>query len=241
MKKIAISAALVSSLLCGSAIAADITTDTSDVNIFHQGLKEFESLTYDWSGAYLGIQGGYKTNSIDDFNIKNDESDLYNIDMDKISGGIFAGYNFHLDNNIVLGIEGDVSSDGAKETINGIKISGKADTAEIKSKSNVSVRGRVGYAFNQVMPYVSAGITHANFTASGVSHQISPLVEVSTWEVNKGKTGYTVGAGLDMATISNVVLRTEYRYNDYGKFNIGFGGNTKASSHEVRVGVAYKF
>ena len=245
MKKIAISAALVSSLLCGSAMAADVYTGTEESNPFEQGLNNFEGLSYDWSGFYLGVQGGYKSNDVKSF--RDAENELYNIDMDKINGGIFAGYNYQLDNNIVIGIEGDVSSDNASETIKGIKESGKDylinSSAEIKSKSNVSVRGRIGYAFDHVMPYVSAGITHANFSASGDKTCIGacPLVTTSTWEVKKGKTGYTVGAGLDMATMSNVVLRTEYRYTDFGKFNLGFKDDNKASSHEVRVGVAYKF
>lgn len=249
MKKIAISAALVSSLLCGSAMAADIYTGKDDTNFFQEGLNEFEGLSYDWSGAYLGIQGGYKTNEVKDFNLKNDESALYNIDMNKFTGGIFVGYNFHFDNNIVLGIEGDVNINNAKDTVESMLKVGKdfhKHTAIIKNKSDVSVRGRVGYAFNHVMPYVSAGLVQSNFSSEGVrpiyDTDGNPSdTETTTWEVKKGKIGYTVGAGLDMATVSNIVLRTEYRYTDFGKFNLGFKDDNKASSHEVRVGVAYKF
>lgn len=201
MKKIAISAALVSSLLCGSAMAADVYTGTEESNPFEQGLNNFEGLSYDWSGFYLGVQGGYKDNSIKNFDQAKEE--LYNLDMDKVSGGVFAGYNYQLDNNIVLGIEGDVSLNNAKDFIEKAKVKVGKDlkdlSAEIKNKSDVSVRARVGYAFDHVMPYVSAGITHSNFSASGnrpiYDENGVATPKITTWEVKKGKVGYTVGDG----------------------------------------------
>jgi outer membrane immunogenic protein len=65
---------------------------------------------------------------------------------------------------------------------------------------------------------------------------------------NSGETktyaGWTIGSGIDYAVTNNILIRAEYRYNDFGKkawneksdnFQAQYGSN------DFRFGVAYKF
>ena len=68
--------------------------------------------------------------------------------------------------------------------------------------------------------------------------------------IQKSLTGYTVGGGVEYALTNHVILRSEYRYTDYGSKDFDFNNKfidepvtLKADykTHEVRLGIAYKF
>ena len=57
--------------------------------------------------------------------------------------------------------------------------------------------------------------------------------------------GWTIGAGIDYAALDNVMLRLEYRYNNYGKKKATTEENltreVSYSTNDIRLGIAYKF
>ncbi|CAN7598981.1 outer membrane protein [Pararhizobium sp. LjRoot238] len=95
--------------------------------------------TYDWSGFYLGAQGGYSWN----------QATILGSDQDIDSGsfGAHAGYNFQY-GNIVYGIENDFNYNFE-------------DGGEANLEWDASGRGRVGYAWDRTLFFATAGIAAA--------------------------------------------------------------------------------
>jgi outer membrane immunogenic protein len=96
-----------------------------------------------------------------------------NEDTSGFVGGGQLGYNFQF-NRVVLGIEGDISFTDWHET-----------------DAFGTVRGRLGYAWERVLPYVTAGLAIAD-----------------------SETGWTAGGGIELAVSDNVSLRGEYLHFD---------------------------
>ncbi len=169
-----------------------------------------------WAGGYTGLYLGGAANKF-----KTGSGSLKN---NNAKFGAYAGWNFQND-KIVYGVEGDVGYNNAKKTKDGL-------TA--KSGFDGSLRGRVGYDLGTFLPYVTAGVAGTQVRYSN-----------DTDSAKKFRVGWTAGAGVETILAPNVTARVEYRYSDFGKKNVTLGdtslGSTKLQSHDVRLGVAYKF
>jgi outer membrane immunogenic protein len=116
------------------AVAADM--------VFGQSAPQPEQQTYsayDWSGFYLGAQGGYSWN----------QATYLGTDQDLHSGslGAHVGYNFQ-HGNIVYGIENDFNYNFE-------------DGNEANLEWDASGRGRVGYAWDRTLFFATAGVAAA--------------------------------------------------------------------------------
>ncbi|WP_018902553.1 outer membrane protein [Rhizobium sp. 2MFCol3.1] len=194
-------------MLAGSASAADLVSEPPPAPV------EQAAPVFTWTGFYTGLQGGGAWGN----------GDFSGIGSSNMNGGLitgFAGYNWQLDNSIVLGVEGDVSYNWNSEDV-GVN-SYKFDTTG-------SVRARVGYALDHALLYGAAGWTGAR------GHVDTPVGSDSATF-----SGWTVGAGVDYAFTDNVFGRLEYRYNDYGSKDL-LGVNTDFNQNVVTVGVGIKF
>lgn len=179
---------------------------------------------FTWSGPYVGIQGGGSWMN-GDFT-SGGVTDSENFDGGRF--GIFGGYQHQFDNNLVLGIEGDVSYDWNENTYAAF-----GSAVDVGTDWNGSVRARVGYAFDHALIYATGGWTATRGKIEGAG-------------IDESKTfnGYTVGAGVDYAFTDNVFGRVEYRFSDYGDKDFGVAGvpvNADLSQHAVTVGIAVKF
>jgi outer membrane immunogenic protein len=106
----------------GSANAADLDPGPED-----RVQGEYPML---WSGFYIGVNIGAAF----------DESDVEVFDDETILiGGGHLGYNFQTPNNLVLGIEGDITDLDNVDTL-------------------VSIRGRLGYAIGPTLLYGTGGV-----------------------------------------------------------------------------------
>ncbi|WP_160008844.1 outer membrane protein [Rhizobium sp. 18055] len=94
---------------------------------------------YDWSGFYLGAQGGYSWN----------QASYPGADqkLDSGSFGAHAGYNFQ-HGNIVYGIENDFNYNFEKSDETGLEW-------------DASGRARVGYAWDRTLFFATAGLAAA--------------------------------------------------------------------------------
>lgn len=90
---------------------------------------------FDWSGPYLGLTGGYGWGTTDGW-----------------LGGAFAGYNFQVSPNVVVGVEGDIT--GTNRTTN---------------SWDSSIRGRLGYAYDRYLFYGTGGVAFGDIKNSGMS------------------------------------------------------------------------
>ena len=111
---------------------------------------------YDWSGFYAGVNGGggwghswWNTNAT-------------GLPLSGGQAGGTAGYNWQL-NNVVLGVEGDIDWSGLSGSATTPGCPGGCSTSESWLST---VRGRVGYSFGRVMPYVTGGLAVGDIRAA---------------------------------------------------------------------------
>ena len=174
--------------------------------------------SFTWTGPYVGAQVGYGW-----------QRSVNQSQKGWMLGG-FLGYNYQFDNSpVVIGVETDLNwtdQDGKRNARGG--------TTKVSKDWNGATRARVGYAFDRVLVYGAAGLAYEN----------REVKRNPGGKDDKTATGWTVGAGVDVAVTDNVFVRGEYRYTDYGKDSFKLPNNTLKSSateHRVMGGLAVKF
>src|SRR6202035_3074212 len=139
---------------------------------------------YNWSGFYLGVNGGGGWG----------QSYLgTNTDRIRTSRGLVggtAGYNYQFQNNFVLGLEGDMDWAHLNGTNSSVNCPAGCSTSDTWLST---VRGRAGYAFGGVMPYVTGGLAVGDIRAS------TPGFPGAT----NTNAGWTVGGGVEFALPGN--------------------------------------
>nr|WP_272210734.1 outer membrane protein [Marinicella sp. W31]MDC2876644.1 porin family protein [Marinicella sp. W31] len=221
-----LAAAFIAAMAGGPSLAADLAV-TAPIT-YEEVYVEAEP---QWDGPYLGLRGGYDwTHARGTISGAAGSSSW----SDSLAGpvvGLFAGYNFQFDNNLVVGAEGDVNytfnesqyDAGGVSRTHGINWGG-------------SLRGRIGYALENVLVYGTAGLAISNFYLGKGSKRPHEVIY-----------GYTVGAGVDYAFTDNIFARLEYRYTGYpsadfsGYFGAGNKASQETSSNVVTVGLGAKF
>lgn len=221
MKKLALSAAFI--LAASSAMAADAVYEVPAAPV------ALETPLFNWTGFTAGVQGGYGWNNNDvDF------GGGFSADFDGGILGGFVGYNHQLDNNWVIGIEGDFEKNWGDDSL----AIGGITAFNYGLDWQGSIRGRVGYAFDRALVYGTAG------WAIGRGFLDVPPAGVGEKETFNG---FTVGAGLDYAFTDMVFGRIEYRYTNFGDKNFDFTGvggpviNSDLDQHAIRIGLGIKF
>ncbi len=100
-----------------------------------------------------------------------------------------------------------------------------------------TVRGRLGYAADRVMPFVTAGAAFGDIRASTPGFA----------GANTTNAGWTVGGGIEFAFAQNWSAKAEYLYVDLGKLSCGLScgvtvtDNVSFTANIVRAGVNYHF
>lgn len=198
-----------------------------------------------WDGLYVGVTAGRATGTVQD--ISNASASAQ--DTKGLLAGVHAGYNWQLDNGVVLGVEGDVVVGGAKADWT----SGAYRGSDVINGSG-SARVRAGYALGDLLPYVTGGVAVANTTNSlgctVPAHGAGSCKTSFDATSNQFVLGYTVGAGVELAVTENVSVRGEYRYTKYQDSAVTLfdpnaaaksGRNFANENHAITVGLSYKF
>lgn len=190
--------------------------------------------SFSWSSAYVGGQIGYAWGKSD---FSNDAGNA-RLKPNGFLGGVYAGYNFALNNNVVLGIDGDVTYNDLSEKVDIIDADNfTVGEFENKVRWSGAVRARAGYAVDRFLPYIAGGVAFANVKSAGNLYD-------RNFSESKTLTGWTLGAGVDYAATDNLIVRLEYRYTDYGHKDFSYDGavfRDKLKTNDIRLGVAYKF
>ena len=98
-------------------------------------------------------------------------------------------------------------------------------------------RAWTGYAIDRLLPFITAGLAAGNVRATVPGF---PGGTITT-------AGWTIGAGLEFAVLSNVTVKGEYLYVDLGDYNCGFncglaaGGNVSFHTNVFRAGLNVRF
>jgi outer membrane immunogenic protein len=207
--------------LMGTAAAADLPRPAQQPYYKAPAFVQ----AYNWTGFYIGVNGGGGFGSS-----TWDRTGSFNMTGGLVGGTL--GYNYQFGQGVV-GIEGD---------IDWANINGSTNTAcplGCKTSDNwlSTVRGRLGYAADRFMPYVTGGV------AFGDVRTTTPGFAGAT----NTNVGWTVGAGLEFAIAGNWTAKAEYLYVNLGKFNCGLScgltatDNVSFTTSLVRGGVNYRF
>jgi hypothetical protein len=150
----------------------------------------------------------------------------------------------------VFGAEIDGQWSGQESTFTVGCGAGCTATQNVKLRSIVTGRGRLGLAFNWIMPYVTGGaalvngIDNLTMTVGGTTASFMPL---------SGSTlGWTAGAGVEVALWSNWSAKFEYLYVSANgatvtapipnALGLGFASTPmEFRDNIVRVGLNYRF
>src|SRR6476661_4045112 len=161
-------------------------------------------------------------------------------DKNGLTYGVLAGYNYQV-GQLVLGVEGDFQG----WTVGQMRYTAvTGDFLTARSKWGGSVRGRLGYAADHALLYVTGG-------AAFVSNETSiPFTGIAIGG-DGTRVGWTVGAGLDYAFSNNWFTGLEYHYSQYEAktftypipiLNLGIVGfKQELNSNQVTARIGYKF
>jgi outer membrane immunogenic protein len=207
MSRIVVGAvALIAAGCTVSAQAADLPYGSPAPYTVNQPLNAFS-----WAGPYLGGNLGYGWGSVDNNPTK----------PSGLAGGVEGGYNWQ-SGRFVYGIEGDLDITGADDTFAPWKFS---------NPWFGTVRGRVGYAFNNVLIYGTGGLAFGELRADTFG-----LTESHT------TAGWTLGVGAEVGLAQNWTAKIEYLYVDLADATFNLTGVSNGYQFGlVRVGVNYHF
>ncbi|RBO95890.1 outer membrane protein [Pseudochrobactrum asaccharolyticum] len=214
------------------ALAADAIYAAPEAPVYEE--------TFSWNGAYIGAQAGFSAarNKLSFTGLPNEAS----ANSNGFVGGIFAGYNWAITDTIIYGLEGDINFANLKKDTTLLSNQNANFNWNIKTDFEGAIRARLGVSYQRWLPYIAGGVSIARLKDSFSLNNATNTVPVA--ESTTTRVGFTIGAGVDYAVTDNILLRAEYRYNDYGKKSISADNlslDRKLSSNNVRLGIAYKF
>jgi outer membrane immunogenic protein len=194
-----------------------------------------QSKVYDWTGFYLGINGGGAFNDIKWFSTPNGIGGTQNVDSGLIGGT--AGYNLQANEPVVVGFEGDIDWSSLTGTVSPTTcLAG----CQLTVPWLATARLRIGYAFDRFLPYVTGGIALGNMQADIVGDPFGSETGRSL--------GWTAGAGLEYVISGPLRAKIEYLHVDLNGFTCGTSCSAVAGpvsfnlySNIVRVGLNYRF
>jgi outer membrane immunogenic protein len=198
---------------------------------------------FSWTGCYGGIEGGGAWGQTR--HVQPDTG--LTLTSGNASGGLVGGTigcNYQ-SGAWVWGIEDDFSWTGFKGAHNSIP---PFDPTIVRTTSTHwldTLRGRLGYAVDRSLWYVTGGVAFSDIRASAAE------AGFPTASITHDRSGWAIGGGVEWALPDpHWSVKAEYLYIDFGKKFYGLnaigGGvfsnaNVRMNENIVRVGLNYKF
>lgn len=203
LKSIIRAGALAATIVAAPALAADFPRGPA--------IAGAPFSTYNWNGAYVGLNLGYQWGSVTNTGAK----------PNGIAGGVQAGYNWQ-SGQFVFGVETDIQASGAEDTFAPYKFS---------NPWFGTVRGRAGWAMNNILLYLTGGLAYGSGRV-----ELGNLSEAYTrigWTIGGG---IEVGLSPNWSAKAEY-LYFDLQDRAYGLtgLNHGFGSSL------FRLGVNYRF
>src|SRR5262249_2484847 len=152
---------------------------------------------------------------------------------------------YMMPSRVLLGAEADVSSGGTTTNTT----TDAFGTAGIQTTvfDSETLRGRLGYAFDNVLLYGTAGWAWSSnqYVRTQLVGALNNATAGADEAVNKYLSGWTAGAGISVAFAQNWNVFVEYRYTSFGSTTLvlplselSTTSTTKISA--IEFGVNYK-
>ena len=247
IKKTFVGVAAIATLIGTPVLAADMPVKASPPPILG------------WSGFYVGAQVGaawFRDKLTEASPFVPPQTGNATTNSTAFIGGGHIGYNWQR-GNFVFGPEADIEGTSLKKTETCLFEDFGAGNAAPGScfpqtysfstqiRWQASVRGRLGYAWKNMLLYATGGVAFADIKTTYAQPGFSDAF-------TQTRTGYTVGGGLEYAFNSHWIARLEYRYSDFGTvsntstaaagaFWNGYSNDHDITEHAVRIGLSYRF
>jgi len=245
-------------LIAGPAAAADLPAES-----VYKAPSVAAAPLPSWTGFYLGLGLGTRSSVVDTALTAASDSGLApfsdlmgasycNAQSPCTSGepvdslafrlSPYAGYNWQMGAQWLVGLEGDFGWAKGGRTLSGMFVPGGAasnnlfsgyawDSYAVNTTWDASLRGRLGWLPSPtLLLYATGGATWLHVEQASVCSGSplgvgnpglclagffapGPIVDATT------RTGWTVGAGLEALVWDHWVARAEYRYADYGTWS----------------------
>jgi outer membrane immunogenic protein len=187
---------------------------------------------YSWTGFYAGVNGGGAFGNSNWTDPVFAPSGNFSVNGFLIGGTLGGNYQV---GSWVFGLEGD--ADWAN--LNGTTFNTSCVNVGCETSSDflATIRGRVGYAWDRLLVYGTAGAAFGDIQAAA---GVFPFMSST-------QAGWTAGAGLEYAITPILTAKVEYLFVDLGSASCGpancGGTNTSVSLNEnvVRAGLNYRF
>ena len=228
-------------LASAMAIALIAPAQAADMRLPVKAPPPVVVAAYNWTGFYIGIVGG---GGWGDTRHTNNTNGI-NSGTHRISGGLFGGtvgYNAQF-GSWVLGVEGDFSWSGIKRTFNdnnGSLFCIGANQCETSLRWFGTGRGRLGYAWNTLLVYGTAGVAYGKVHGT--------LTNPAFTAGDNTRAGFVYGGGLEWAFAPAWSAKAEYLRTDLGdKATYGIAAAPLIENvslkklNIVRVGLNYRF
>ena len=156
------------------------------------------------------------------------------------------GFDYMMPSRLLLGIAADVTSGGTRTATTTDAFGTAANQTTVFDSE--TVRGRLGYAFDNVLLYGTAGWAWSSnqYVRTQLTGTLNNATAGADEAVNKYLSGWTAGAGISVAFAQNWNVFAEYRYTNFGSTTLALPlselsttSTTKISA--IEFGVNYKF
>jgi outer membrane immunogenic protein len=183
---------------------------------------------FNWTGFYLGVYGGYAFGS----------GSTSGFDGGLAGGTI--GYNWQAAGSPwVFGIEADggwtIFGDSASATVGGVSVSVFSE-----AQATATLRGRLGYAWERTMLYVTGGGAWAR-NEIGLNVAVAGVGAAGISDT-QNHFGFAVGGGFGQAFAPNWSAKVEYLYLGLGSETyFGAVNSGDIDVHTIKAGLNYRF
>jgi outer membrane immunogenic protein len=198
-------------LLLAAALFVAAPAYAGDLPRYNNNPQVYRNI-FSWTGFYAGAHGGWGW------------GEATGGDINGYAIGAQLGYNYQFTSGLVLGAETDLTFTG---------IDGAAAGGIFTADYIGTLRGRLGYAFDRILIYGTAGFAYA-----GGDLQIGALSNDQT------HYGYAIGFGIEGMITNNLSARLEYIYTDFGSRTYQSVLGPRAAgfdASQLRLGVNYRF
>jgi outer membrane immunogenic protein len=207
------------------------------------------SAHFDWTGFYVGGYGEYSW--------ANTNGSAVNLATGAAAtpvtgnppnwhGGIQLGFDYMMPSRLLIGVAADVTSGGTRTTTITDGFGASANQTTVFDSE--TIRGRVGYAFDNVLLYGTAGWAWSSnqYVRTQLTGTLNNATAGADEAVNTYLSGWTAGAGVAVAVAQNWNVFAEYRYTSYGStaFTVPLSELSTTSTTRVSAiefGVNYMF
>ncbi len=256
------SAVLMSFVAATAAPASEINGGVIPPDVFTAPPAFAPPRAYNWTGVYIGLNAGGGWGSSHWVSTPDGANGNY-----RLSGGLLGGtlgYNLQAGNSsFVLGMEADLAWSSIRGTLppnivpepgfdpnTGAPILTPTaiscvPNCEVINPWLATARLRLGYSFDWILPYVTAGVAIGRLEAN--------IAGIPMGRQSSNNLGWTVGAGVEMVISDPWTAKLEFLHADLNGFNcdmacpipspgpvVSSGVSINATENIIRVGLNYR-